>query len=369
MTFLRVGALMKAIFIVASLAAGIAALEFPTTAIAQPAPVSGAEAGHLTAAASGDIRNVSAGRRHYEYYADFCKVIEHASQTLAELRAASDRAYAASYVNGKRDTTQLGYSKSFDRLADELQTTLNQWFAYYSDPRCHLPSNPATIFSSSPVPWTALSLGTYLIGINRAEEKIVETSRATDDTSTFRPVGDPPGFGFQATYLFSPWHNALRIGPFASFDVLHQSVNQNFAGGQFLGTTTHWLATTGGKFGGVVTPDVFLYGLAGVSWLNRSLNVNFATAASSTVNTSGFTAGLGGEWHPSSWQLAGHPVTLFAQYQHTWWNTANFNAPASSPAFNYAFTRGDDTVKLGVNFYFGAAPQAPGYPVKAPITK
>ena len=67
-----------------------------------------------------------------------------------------------------------------------------------------------------------------------------------------------------------------------------------------------------------------------------------------------------------SWQIAGNPVSLFAQYRHTWWGDANFNAPASSPACNYAFRREDDTFKLGVNFYFGAGPAAPAYPVKAP---
>jgi hypothetical protein len=71
------------------------------------------------------------------------------------------------------------------------------------------------------------------------------------------------------------------------------------------------------------------------------------------------------------------PVSVFAQYQHTWWGNANFNRPASSPFFNYAFRRDDDTLKLGVNFHFGAptaaalgvpaAPRtAPAYPVKAP---
>lgn len=358
---------MKANFIIAGLVAGFVALAFPCIAQAQVAPVSGLEAGHLTAAGTGAIREVSAGRRHYQYYADFCRVIEHASQTLVELRAASDRAYLASDFGGRKDATQAQYSKGLSKLGDELEKTLNQWVSYYNDPRCNPPYNSRV---RVPEQWTGLSLGTYLIAINRAKEEIVETSRDTGDkTNSFAPVGDPQGFGVQATYLFSPWHNALRIGPFASIDVMHQTVNQNFVGGQFLGTTTHWLATTGGKFGGVVTPDVFLYGLAGVSWLNRNLNVNFATSASSTANTPGFTAGFGGEWHPLSWQLAGHPITLFAQYQHTWWDTANFYAPASSPAFNYAFTRGDDTVKFGVNFYFGAAPAAPDYPVKALITK
>jgi hypothetical protein len=42
---------------------------------------------------------------------------------------------------------------------------------------------------------------------------------------------------------------------------------------------------------------------------------------------------------------------------------------SSSPAFNYAFRREDDTIKLGLNFYFGAAPAAPPYPVQAPRLK
>jgi hypothetical protein len=248
---------------------------------------------------------------------------------------------------------------------------LDEWFWYYQS-RCNPPHNPATFSSLQPVPWTALSLGTYLIGLNRAQVHETETSRATDTvTGDFHPVGDPPGFGVQATYLFGPWNNSFRIGPFGSFDVLHQTVNQNFAGGQFLGTTTHWLATAGVKLGSVVTPDVFVYGLAGTSLLSQNLNVNFATAATSSVNTPGFTLGFGGEWHPPSWRVGGSLVTLFAQYQHTWWNTANFNAPASSSTFNYAFRREDDTLKFGVNFYFGAppAPASPAYPVKAPALK
>ena len=157
---------------------------------------------------------------------------------------------------------------------------------------------------------------------------------------------------------------------FASFDYLNQTINHNFAGGQFLGTTTHWFVNAGVKAGFMTTSSFYLYGLAGAALLNHDLNVNFATAARSNVTTPGFTLGLGGEYHPSSWQIAGHPISLFGQYQHTWWSDANFNTPTSSPAFNYAFRREDDTIKLGVNFYFAAAPAAaasPAYPVKAPM--
>ena len=201
-----------------------------------------------------------------------------------------------------------------------------------------------------------------------------ETSDATGVT-TFQSTesGDPPGIGIVGGYNFRPWNNRIVMGPFASFDYLNQTINHNFAGGQFLGTTTHWFINAGVKAGFVTAPGIHLYGLAGAAFLNHDLNVNFATAASSNVTTPGFTLGLGGEYQPSSWQLAGHPVSLFAQYQHTWWSNANFNTPTSSPAFNYAFRREDDTIKLGVNFYFGAAPTpptaAPTYPVKAPALK
>ena len=101
----------------------------------------------------------------------------------------------------------------------------------------------------------------------------------------------------------------------------------------------------------MTSPGISVYGLAGAAWLNQDLNVNFATAASRNTTTPGFTLGLGGEYQPTSWRLFGNPVSVFLQYQHTWWSTANFNTPTSSPFFNYAFKREDDTFKLGVNVY------------------
>jgi hypothetical protein len=65
-----------------------------------------------------------------------------------------------------------------------------------------------------------------------------------------------------------------------------------------------------------------------------------------------------GEYRPSGWAIAGVPLSVFAQYQHTWYADAIFNTPASSPAFNYTFRREDDTVKLGVNLYFNPPPPA-----------
>lgn len=333
-----------------------AALILPTSASAQivPPAVSGAEAGHVTAQAIGATNKINKGRNLYQYTEDFCKVLAEGTQALSEIRTAASNA-------GLND--QFALSHSLDKTADELQSAMNEWFWYYLS-HCHPPGKP-TYWDHTP--WTALELGTYLISVNRAKEKETETNPATGAVQSFAPIGDPMGAGLVATYLFSPWNNNFRFGPYVDIEYLDQTVKQTFAGGSFLGTQTHWGVSTGGKVGFVVTPDIFLYGLAGVSWLNRDLNVNFATAASSNVITPGFTLGLGGEYHPSSWEIFGMPLSVFAQYQHTWWDTANFNAPASSPAFNYAFKRDDDTIKLGVNIYLSAPTPPP--PTRGLIAK
>jgi len=243
-----------------------------------------------------------------------------------------------------------------------------------SDPNhAHIPLSPGGFGGQNfvripcPPPTQTSMSGGYLGGElakNWGRVRSTESLATTDVvTNRFTDSGDPLGIGILGGYNFKPWNNNIVIGPFASFDYLNQTINHNFAGGQFLGTTTHWFVNAGVKAGVVTAPGFYLYGLAAAAFLNHDLNVNFATAAHSNTTTPGFTLGFGGEYQPSSWQLAGHPVSIFAQYQHTWWSNANFNTPASSPAFNYAFRREDDTIKLGVNFYFGAAPA----PVSAPM--
>jgi hypothetical protein len=260
-------------------------------------------------------------------------------------------------TGGKLRPTPLGIA-----VGNEIKLG-NEYFVWVPCPP------PSTVSGGRQVGWSGGYFGGEIIK-NGARVRSTETSAATGViTNQFDDDGDPIGAGLVAGYNFALGSNVI-IGPFASMDWLNQTVNHNFAGGQFLGTTTHWIATVGGKFGYTAYPGVLVYGLAGASFLNHDLNVNFATAASQNTTTPGFTLGLGGEYQPSSWQLLGAPVSVFAQYQHTWYATANFNTPASSPAFNYAFKRDDDTVKVGINFYLSPPIEsAPTYPVKAPRLK
>jgi outer membrane autotransporter protein len=186
---------------------------------------------------------------------------------------------------------------------------------------------------------------------NSGRVKSTETSAATGAiTNQFSDTGDPVGGGLVAGYNFTPWNNNWVVGPFASFDWLRLTINHTFPTGFYLGTTTNWIANLGGKAGYMVAPNWQVYGLAGAAWLNESLNINFPAGFSTkSATTPGFTLGLGTEYHPSTWQVAGHPISLFAQYQHTWYANANFNTPTpASPGFNYAFKRDDDMLKFGV---------------------
>src|SRR6267378_6125996 len=124
----------------------------------------------------------------------------------------------------------------------------------------------------------------------------------------------------------SPHHRPIKVSAVRAFFVLPSLAANNAVAAKAIMKKARI----------IVSPQSGL-GLPSLPLNNHDLNVNFTTAAQSNTTTS----------------------------------NANFNTPASSPAFNYAFRRGNDTIKLGVNFYFGAAPApaSPAYPVKAPALK
>jgi hypothetical protein len=78
--------------------------------------------------------------------------------------------------------------------------------------------------------------------------------------------------------------------------------------------------------------------------------------------------GLGRRRPTGFLQGFGMPVSLFAEYQHTWWQEANFITPAASQLFNYNFRRQDDVLRFGFMLALESptpAASTPAYPVKA----
>ena len=207
-----------------------------------------------------------------------------------------------------------------------------------------------------PPPQTAASTGLYLGGeLVKNWGWVGSTERLATTgvvTNRFSDRADPLGGGVLIGYKFAPWAKSIVISPFASFDFINAPVNHNFVGGSSLGTTENFIGTAGVK-AGPQFDALWLYGIAGASVMNETRNVNFIPVSSSqSVWVAGATLGLGGAWQPTFLQGSGHPVSLFAEYRHTWWQNANFNAPAASPLFNYTFARQDDVVKLGFTVGF-----------------
>lgn len=150
--------------------------------------------------------------------------------------------------------------------------------------------------SYAPCPETGLYAGREGIK-NCGRLHTTERNADTDEiTNEFTDNGDPLGGGIVLGYNFRPWHDSIVVGPFGSFDWLDQTINHTFPSGSFLGTRSNWIATLSGKVGVATTSGVFLYGLAGASWLNTELNVKFATLSSHTTTVPGFTLGVGAEY-------------------------------------------------------------------------
>lgn len=217
---------------------------------------------------------------------------------------------------------------------------------------------PNKIDSSETVPYekepkySGFYLGGELIK-NWGSVRTTETWSSTGEvTNQFDDSGDPFGAGIVAGDNFLHWDENIIAGPFVSFDLMNQTINTTFGGGTYIGTTTHWIAAAGIKGGIVTTSDIYLYGMGSIALLNQDLNINFGGPITSNNTTAlGFTFGIGGEYQPSFLQNLGRPVSLSLQYQHAWWLSSDLNNPAASPGFNYNFSRADNTIKLGVNFY------------------
>ena len=216
------------------------------------------------------------------------------------------------------------YARELDDLSDELETR------FLKLKTCPRPYDPLGNY-----------VGVYVVktqGNQHIKEFFAVTGVQTND---IYEVKDPLGVGVVAGRNFA-LSNGMIIGPYVSLEFLKMNINRTFAGGTFIGSTTHWFATAGAKVGMMTPPGVFLYGLGGVSLLNHDLNINFGGPVTSDNRTTpGGTLGFGAELRPSMLQGFGIPVGVFFQYQHTWWADAKLNRPAASPLFNYTYIRED----------------------------
>jgi opacity protein-like surface antigen len=174
-----------------------------------------------------------------------------------------------------------------------------------------------------------------------------------DQTNSFPLNQSAFGAGAAVGYNYRYPGTRILVGAFASFDYLPQTINQNFAGGTFIGTKTDWRGTVGAKAGYLFKRDLMLYTLAGVSFLNEDLNIYLGGPVTSTnMTVPGFTVGLGADYMPQSLQHFGVPVSVFVQGEYTTWKAAHLDTPAASSNSNYDFNLHEYKLEAGFSLHF-----------------
>ena len=131
--------------------------------------------------------------------------------------------------------------------------------------------------------------------VNAGDQRIDERLAATDAlTNKLNSSGGAFGGGLVAGYNFVMTGN-IAAGPYVSWDIYNQKINHDFPGGSFIiGSTTHWIAEVGLKAAYAVSGSTAVYGLAGASFLNEDLRINFGGPVTNESRTHvGITVGGG----------------------------------------------------------------------------
>jgi hypothetical protein len=201
----------------------------------------------------------------------------------------------------------------------------------------------------------AKSSNTYKVTQAATGEEIERNSFGTTE------VGGGGHVGFIIPVVTNAQGGATALGPFiiepfVQIEDPNISAQFNFPRGSFIGVTSNFEVTTGVKAGPTLflpggTP-VWLYGTLAASFENDKLTINFVPISSSEDKTiAGLTIGIGGAIMPAGLQLFGMPTAFSVEYQHTFWQTAHFDMPASSSSFNFTFPRDDDKVMVGLHVF------------------
>jgi hypothetical protein len=145
------------------------------------------------------------------------------------------------------------------------------------------------------------------------------------------------------------------LTPFVSFDFPNNTVEERFSPVSFIGERVIFVGTAGLQLGRMIAPNFQIYGLAGLSLVNKEFTIDFGGPIRTTESQwlFGGTLGAGLSFQPQGWTFLGRPVILFAQYQHVFVQDGEVNQPAVSPAFNYRFENDLDIFKFGVNIPLG----------------
>jgi opacity protein-like surface antigen len=172
-----------------------------------------------------------------------------------------------------------------------------------------------------------------------------------------------PRNGIEQTHRDGP---RLVIGAKAQIDIGGSRVSHYFPGGSVIESDQNVMFSILGMAGISPAPGVAFYALAGPSIGQQRLHIFLGGPDTWEYRTAtGATVGVGAQF-PTG--ISG--LSISAEYQHTFMAKTHEDAPAASPASNYAFLRDSDTLSVTARFKLGGPPKSyrveTPYPVKAP---
>jgi hypothetical protein len=184
---------------------------------------------------------------------------------------------------------------------------------------------------------------------------IIERQEATgQETNRFERrdggIGGGFVFGLAPTNPGGPDGQGLVLTPFTSFDFPNNTVEHRFSPVSFIGERVIFVGTAGLQFGRMIAPNFQVYGLAGLSLVNKEFTIDFGGPIRTTESQwlFGGTLGVGASYQPPGWTFLNRPISIFAQYQHVFVQDGEVNQPAVSPGFNYRFENDLDIFKFGL---------------------
>jgi opacity protein-like surface antigen len=212
------------------------------------------------------------------------------------------------------------------------------------------PGGPAVQLASFNGPFGGVQVGGSFSAVT-TNEFFADTGMRTN---SFDDRGSGLGGGVNFGWNWQPFNPNIVTGVVVEVNALNDKVQHDLPGGNYIGSITNFNASAKARAGVLVTPTLLLYGQTGISIANQQLKIDFGGPETNESQfVPGYTLGFGAEWKLARNPLPfGRQMSLFAEFDHTWWDTAKLTMPAASPLFNHTWQRESDKVSFGVRVSF-----------------
>ncbi len=202
--------------------------------------------------------------------------------------------------------------------------------------------------SGASAQWSGPFVGAELLGSLDSVDT-TETTAATGATfHKFTSSGGGIGGGVDLGYNWQLPQSQFVVGALASFDGL-----SNGAGGVFH-TNDDYAGLIEARAGYLLNPVLLWYGETGLALGQENVKANLGGPTTSLSRTAtGYALGGGFEWAlPAQTLPIAAGTSLFADYQHIWWDSGTMTTPAAAPNLDFRWQRESNIVRLGVRLHF-----------------